>query len=115
MTVPQTMTVIEVPQAGGPEAMTLGTRPVPKPAPGEVLIEVAAAGVNRPDIVQRAGHYPPPPGATDLLGRVGVLAWNSHENYEIYFGLPGMGAVMLLLNLRLSPQDLAYVIDHSEA
>ena len=47
--------------------------------------------------------------------RVGVLAWNSHENYEIYFGLPGMGAVMLLLNLRLSPQDLAYVIDHSEA
>ena len=51
MTVPQTMTVIEVPQAGGPEAMTLGTRPVPKPAPGEVLIEVAAAGVNRPDIV----------------------------------------------------------------
>ncbi len=47
--------------------------------------------------------------------RVGVLAWNSHENYEIYFGLPGMGAVMLLLNLRLTPQDLAYVIDHSEA
>jgi len=47
--------------------------------------------------------------------RVGVLAWNTHENYEIYFGLPGMGAVMLLLNLRLTPQDLAYVIDHSDA
>jgi fatty-acyl-CoA synthase len=47
--------------------------------------------------------------------RVGVLAWNSHENYEIYFGLPGMGAVMLLLNLRLTPQDLAYVINHSGA
>ena len=47
--------------------------------------------------------------------RVGVLAWNSHENYEIYFGLPGLGAVMLLLNLRLTPQDLAYVIDHSGA
>jgi fatty-acyl-CoA synthase len=47
--------------------------------------------------------------------RVGVLAWNSHENYEIYFGLPGMGAVMLLLNLRLTPPDLAYVIDHSGA
>ncbi len=47
--------------------------------------------------------------------RIGVLAWNSHENYEIYFGLPGMGAVMLLLNLRLTPQDLAYVIDHSDA
>ena len=47
--------------------------------------------------------------------RVGVLAWNSHENYEIYFGLPGLGAVMLLLNLRLTPQDLAYVINHSGA
>jgi fatty-acyl-CoA synthase len=46
---------------------------------------------------------------------VGVLAWNSHENYEIYFGLPGMGAVMLLLNLRLTPQDLSYVIEHSGA
>jgi fatty-acyl-CoA synthase len=47
--------------------------------------------------------------------RVEVLAWNSHENYEIYFGLPGMGAVMLLLNLRLTPQDLSYVIEHSGA
>ena len=68
MSVPQTMTVIEVPEPGGPDAMKLATRPVPKPAAGEVLIAVAAAGVNRPDIVQRAGHYPPPPGATDLLG-----------------------------------------------
>ena len=47
--------------------------------------------------------------------RVGVLAWNSHENYEIYFGLPGMGAVMLLLNLRLTPQDLSYVVNHAGA
>lgn len=47
--------------------------------------------------------------------RVGVLAWNSHENYEIYFGLPGTGAVMLLLNLRLTPRDLAYVMNHSGA
>lgn len=47
--------------------------------------------------------------------RVGVLAWNTHENYEIYFGVPGTGAVMLLLNLRLSPQELAYIINHSEA
>ncbi|MBI9076257.1 MAG: long-chain-fatty-acid--CoA ligase [Desulfatibacillum sp.] len=45
--------------------------------------------------------------------RVGVLAWNTYENYEIYFGVPGMGAVMLLLNLRLTPQDLAYVVEHS--
>jgi fatty-acyl-CoA synthase len=47
--------------------------------------------------------------------RVGVLGWNTHENYEIYFGLPGTGAVMLLLNLRLIPQDLAYVVNHSGA
>ena len=47
--------------------------------------------------------------------RVGVLAWNTHENYEIYFGVPGTGAVMLLLNLKLSPQELAYIINHSEA
>jgi fatty-acyl-CoA synthase len=47
--------------------------------------------------------------------RVGVLAWNTHENYEIYFGVPGMGAVMLLLNLRLSPSDLSYVVNHAGA
>ena len=68
MTVPDTMTVIEVPTPGGAETMTLGTRPVPRPGAGAVLIRVTYAGVNRPDIVQRAGHYPPPPGATDLLG-----------------------------------------------
>jgi putative PIG3 family NAD(P)H quinone oxidoreductase len=86
MPVPDTMTVIEVPQPGGADAMRLGSRPVPKPAAGEVLIRVAVAGVNRPDIVQRAGHYPPPPGATDLLGLevsgtvaavgAGVEAWS---------------------------------------
>ncbi len=47
--------------------------------------------------------------------RVGVLDWNSHRNYEMYFALPGMGAVMLLLNLRLGPRDLSYVINHAEA
>ncbi|UCF94113.1 MAG: long-chain-fatty-acid--CoA ligase [Desulfobacterales bacterium] len=47
--------------------------------------------------------------------RIGVLAWNTHENYEIYFAVPGMGAVMLLLNLRLTPQDLSYVISHAGA
>lgn len=68
MTLPEKMNVIEVPEAGGPEAMQVGSRPVPAPDAGEVLIRVAAAGVNRPDVIQRAGHYPPPPGATDLLG-----------------------------------------------
>ena len=68
MTLPQTMTFIEVAQPGGPDAMRLATGPVPQPREGEVLIRVAAAGVNRPDIAQRAGHYPPPPGASPHLG-----------------------------------------------
>lgn len=59
------MKVIEV-QDGGTLALT--ERPKPTPAPGEVLIRVRAAGINRPDLLQRAGHYPPPPGASDILG-----------------------------------------------
>lgn len=62
------MQVIEVPQPGGPEALVLGERPVPQPAPGEVLIEVAAAGLNRADILQRRGFYPSPPGAPSYPG-----------------------------------------------
>lgn len=54
--------------AGGPELMQIATGPVPTPAPGEVLIRVQAAGVNRPDVLQRQGAYPPPPGASPLLG-----------------------------------------------
>ncbi len=46
---------------------------------------------------------------------IGVLAWNTHENYEIYFGVPGIGAVMLLLNLRLVPQEISYIVNHSKA
>ncbi|MCQ8783239.1 NAD(P)H-quinone oxidoreductase [Mangrovibrevibacter kandeliae] len=53
---------------GGPEVLTLAERPVPVPTAGEVLIEVLAAGVNRPDVLQRLGHYPPPPGAPDWPG-----------------------------------------------
>ncbi len=48
-----------------------------------------------------------------VADRVGVIAWNTHQHYEIYFGLPGMGAVMVTLNLRLAPQDLAYIVNHS--
>jgi putative PIG3 family NAD(P)H quinone oxidoreductase len=62
------MQVIEIASPGGPEQLRLASRPVPQPAEGEVLIRVAAAGVNRPDVVQRQGHYPPPPGASDLPG-----------------------------------------------
>ena len=65
---PKTMTVIEANGAGGPEVLVPATRPVPQPGPGEVLIEVAAAGINRPDVLQRQGLYPPPKGASDLLG-----------------------------------------------
>jgi NADPH2:quinone reductase len=68
MTIPDTMTIIEVTTPGGPEAMHLATAPVPQPRPGEVLVKVAAAGVNRPDVQQRKGLYPPPPGASPLLG-----------------------------------------------
>jgi NADPH2:quinone reductase len=59
---------VVAPEPGGPDALKLVERPVPEPGPEEVLIRVAAAGVNRPDIVQRMGAYPPPPGAPDILG-----------------------------------------------
>jgi NADPH:quinone reductase len=62
------MKVIEIAAHGGPEQLRSASRPVPQPGAGEVLIHVAAAGINRPDVVQRQGNYPPPPGASDLLG-----------------------------------------------
>jgi putative PIG3 family NAD(P)H quinone oxidoreductase len=62
------MLAIEVTQPGGPEVLQLVERPVPEPLEGEVLLRVAAAGVNRPDVMQRMGKYPPPPGASDILG-----------------------------------------------
>jgi NADPH2:quinone reductase len=68
MPLPESMTVTEFSEPGGPDVLVPGSRAVPSPASGDVLIEVAAAGVNRPDALQRAGNYPPPPGATDLLG-----------------------------------------------
>lgn len=67
-TLPELMTAIEITEPGGPEKLAPTRRPVPQPAPGEVLIQVAAAGVNRPDCLQRQGSYPPPPGASDLPG-----------------------------------------------
>ncbi len=65
---PETMTVIEVREPGEPEMLAPETRPLPNPAENEVLIAVAAAGINRPDVLQRQGLYPPPKGASDLLG-----------------------------------------------
>src|SRR4051812_50062102 len=62
------MTVIGISKPGGPEVLLPETRAVPSPGAGEILIKVAAAGVNRPDVAQRSGSYPPPPGASDLPG-----------------------------------------------
>jgi len=66
--IPSQMTVIGISKPGGPEVLLPETRPVPMPAANEILIKVMAAGVNRPDVAQRAGSYPPPPGASDLPG-----------------------------------------------
>lgn len=68
MTLAERMTAIEISRPGGPEVLVPVTRPVPLPGPGEVLVRVAAAGINRPDTFQRQGSYPPPPGASDIPG-----------------------------------------------
>ena len=81
--------------AGGPEVLVPAKRPVPKPGKAEVLIRVAAAGVNRPDVLQRQGAYAPPPGTTDLpglevAGEIAVL--------PLVVGLPWVAAIFTLLN-----------------
>ena len=86
---PNTMRVVEITKYGEPEVLVAGERPVPALAPGEVLIEVSAAGVNRPDCLQRRGRYPVPPGASDIpglevAGRIvavgeGVKSWKVGE------------------------------------
>ena len=76
MTIPGEMNAVIMDGKGGPEVLKIGRRPVPKPAGGEILVAVAAAGVNRPDVMQRQGLYPPPPGAPDWPGLeiAGVVA-----------------------------------------
>jgi NADPH:quinone reductase len=66
--IPTSMRAIEIAGHGGPDVLRLVERPVPRPRSGEVLVRVAAAGINRPDLMQRAGKYPPPPGASDIPG-----------------------------------------------
>lgn len=68
MSRPETMTAVAIREPGGPEVLVPERRPVPVPGPGEILVRVRAAGVNRPDAMQRAGAYPAPPGASDLPG-----------------------------------------------
>src|SRR6266850_6690368 len=80
------MIAIEIREPGEPDVLVPVERPMPTPGPGEMLIKVAAAGVNRPDVMQRRGKYPPPPGASDIPGlevagsvdRIGpgVTGWN---------------------------------------
>ncbi|WP_428650894.1 NAD(P)H-quinone oxidoreductase [Roseibium sp.] len=65
---PDSMSAVAISEPGGPEVLKLEERPLPEPGPGEILIRVAAAGVNRPDVLQRKGAYPPPKGASDLPG-----------------------------------------------
>jgi NADPH:quinone reductase len=65
---PATMQAIAIVEPGGPDVLRPQERPVPRPGPGQVLVEVAFAGVNRPDVLQRLGRYPPPPGASDIPG-----------------------------------------------
>ncbi|NBJ12145.1 NAD(P)H-quinone oxidoreductase [Microvirga arsenatis] len=66
--IPDTMRAVVAQGSGGPEVLKVVQRPVPQPGKGEILVRVKAAGVNRPDVLQRQGGYPPPPGAPDILG-----------------------------------------------
>jgi NADPH2:quinone reductase len=68
MVLPNSMTVIVAATPGGPEVLVPATRPLPEIGAEEILVRVHAAGVNRPDVMQRKGQYPPPPGASDIIG-----------------------------------------------
>ncbi len=68
MTLPQTIKLIAITQHGGPDVLRPVNAPMPRPGAGQLLIKVAAAGVNRPDVIQREGRYPPPPGASPIPG-----------------------------------------------
>ncbi len=68
MTIPANMRAVIAERGGGPEVLKVVERPVPQPGAGEILVRVHAGGINRPDVFQRLGNYPPPPGASDILG-----------------------------------------------
>lgn len=96
MPLPETMTVIAIQGKGGPEVLVAEERPVPAPGPGQVLIKVAAAGVNRPDVLQRKGLYPAPKGHSELPGLevAGTVAALGEGVDRFALGAP----VMALLN-----------------
>jgi putative PIG3 family NAD(P)H quinone oxidoreductase len=99
MTLPETMRAVEITEAGAPDVLKPTMRPVPEPGHGEILIKLAYAGVNRPDALQRAGMYAPPPTASDLPGLEGsgtvaaigpgVTEWSVGD--EVCALLPGGG------------------------
>ncbi|MGH6924900.1 MAG: NAD(P)H-quinone oxidoreductase [Propylenella sp.] len=99
MAVPATMRAIGISAPGGPEVLVVQERPVPALRPGEILVAVAAAGVNRPDVMQRKGQYPPPPGASDvpgleisgLVAKCGEGARRFKEGDEVIALVPGGG------------------------
>src|ERR1700758_2282137 len=86
---PKSMASTAIREPGGPDVLVASNQPVPSPREGEILVKVAAAGVNRPDVMQRQGHYPPPKGATEIPGLEiagevvqvgpGVTRWNKGD------------------------------------
>lgn len=86
---PDEMTAIEVAAPGGPEALTPCRRPVPRPGDGEILVRTEAAGVNYPDVMQRRGAYPPPPGVTDIPGLelAGTVAETAADGFRVGDGV----------------------------
>src|ERR1044072_6659096 len=96
MTVPETMRAIDPEAPGGPEVLVVAERPVPRPGEGEVLIRVAAAGVNRPEVMQRMGMYPPPPGAPSILGMEvsGTIVAAGEDVAGEMIGQPGCASIV---------------------
>ena len=77
------MHAIQASEAGGPEVLSYDERPDPAPAEGELLLETLAAGVNRADLLQRRGFYPPPPGASDVVLAVAVILASEMQHFRI--------------------------------
>ena len=97
--IPLSMNAVEIVKPGGPEELQLVQREVPNPKANELLIKIRAAGVNRPDVVQRQGHYPAPEGASDIPGleiagdvvAIGDQVENFHIGDQVVALLPGGG------------------------